>query len=115
MVKEKVNNIGIEAKAPEKTCDDVKCPWHGKLPVRGRVLIGKVVSDKAVKTAVIRRDYTRYIPKYEIYERRKSRMIVYNPECVDAKKGDVVKVAECRPLSKTKAFVVIEVMKRLEK
>ena len=42
-------------------------------------------------------------------------MIVYNPQCVDAKKGDIVKIAECRPLSKTKAFVVIEVMKRLEK
>ena len=112
MVKEKVNNIGIEAKAPEQTCEDVKCPWHGKLPVRGRTLIGKVVSSKAMKTAVILRNFTRYIPKYERYERRRSKMIVYNPECIAAKKGDMVKVAECRPLSKTKSFVIIE---RLEK
>ena len=55
------------------------------------------------------------MPKYERYERRKSKMIVYNPECIDAKKGDVVKVAECRPLSKTKSFVVIEVIERLKK
>jgi small subunit ribosomal protein S17 len=108
MVKQKVNNIGIEAKAPKKTCNDLKCPWHGKLPIRGRVFIGKVVSDKAHKTAVIMRDYTKYIPKYERYERRKSKMIVYNPECINAKAGDVVKIAECRPLSKTKKFVIIE-------
>lgn len=112
MVKQKVNNIGIEAKAPKDSCNDKKCPWHGTLPIRGRLFIGKVVSDKADKTAVIRRDFTRYITKYERYERRNTKMMVYNPECIDAKTGETVKVAECRPLSKTKSFVIIE---RLEK
>ena len=30
-------------------------------------------------------------------------------ECIDVKEGDEVKIAECRPLSKTVSFVVIEV------
>jgi len=106
--KQKSNNIGVEAKAPKDSCNDEKCPWHGKLPIRGRVFIGKVVSDKAPKTVIVRWDYANYIPKYERYERRHSTVAVYNPECIDAKKGDMVRIAECRPLSKTKKFVVIE-------
>ncbi len=112
MVKQKVRNIGIEAKPPEKTCKDVKCPWHGKLPIRGRVFVGKVVSDKASKTVIVRWDYHHYIPKYERYERRHTKVAAYNPECINAKEGDIVKIAECRPLSKTKKFVVIEKVKK---
>jgi ribosomal protein S17 len=51
--------------------------------------------------------YDQYVPKYERYERRKSRIVVHNPECIRAREGDVVVVAECRPLSKTKSFVVV--------
>lgn len=110
MKKEKVRNIGIDAKAPEKTCEDEKCPWHGKLPVRGKILKGMVVSAKAQKTAVVERNYLHYVPKYERYERRHSRISAYNPECISAKEGDEVKIVECRPLSKTKSFVVVEVV-----
>jgi small subunit ribosomal protein S17 len=108
MVKQKVRNIGIEAKPPEKFCNDVKCPWHGRLGVRGTVLEGTVESDKASKTVIVRWDFHNYLPKYERYERRKGKVAAYNPECINAKKGDLVRIAECRPLSKTKKFVVIE-------
>ena len=111
MVKQKVRNIGIEAKPPEEFCSDVKCPWHGKLSLRGRVLKGTVVSDKAVKTVIVRWDFHRFMPKYERYERKHNKVAAYNPECINAKKGDTVRIAECRPLSKTKRFVVVEVMK----
>jgi len=111
MKKEKSRDIGINAKRPEKTCEDEKCPWHGKLPVRGRILEGIVVSSKAQKTAVVERHYLHFIPKYERYERRHSRTSAYNPECISAKEGDRVKIVECRPLSKTKSFVVVEVVK----
>jgi len=107
----KTKDIGIDAKPPRKTCEDEKCPWHGKLPVRGRTLEGIVVSSKAQKTAVVERHYLHYVPKYERYERRHSRISAYNPECISAKEGDKVKIAECRPLSKTKSFVVVEVIK----
>ena len=101
-------NIGIEAVPPKNECADGKCAWHGKLSVRGNILQGKVVSAKARKTAVIKREFLHYLPKYERYERRHSRISAYNPECISAKEGDIVTVAECRPLSKTKHFVVIE-------
>lgn len=107
-MKNKTAGIGIDVKPPEKDCKDEKCPFHGKLPVRGNVITGKVVSSRAQKTVVVQRDYQQLLPKYERYERRHSRISAYNPECVGAKEGDVVKIAECRPLSKTKSFVVVE-------
>ena len=110
--KKNVRDIGIDAKPPSKTCSDPKCCWHGNLPVRGKVLEGIVVSAKAQKTAIVERHYLHYVPKYERYERRHSRIVAYNPECINAKEGDLVKIAECRPLSKTKAFVVVEILKR---
>jgi len=57
------------------------------------------------------KSYLHFIQKFERYERRHSRINAYNPSCISAKEGDVVKIAECRPLSKTKAFVVIEKVK----
>ena len=39
-------------------------------------------------------------------------MHAYAAECIDVKEGDEVKIAECRPLSKTVSFVVIEVNSR---
>jgi len=112
MVKmKKARNIGIGVKPPEKECSDKKCPFHGVLSVRGKILEGIVVSSKAQKTAIVERNYLHYIPKYERYERRHSRTAAYNPECISAKEGDKVRIAECRPLSKTKSFVIVEVIK----
>jgi small subunit ribosomal protein S17 len=107
----KARNIGIQVKAPGKECADDKCPFHGTLSVRGNVVSGKVVSTRAQKTAIIEKQYQHYLPKFERFERRHSRIVAYNPECIAAKEGDVVTIAECRPLSKTKAFVVVEVSK----
>ena len=107
----KARNIGINVKPPEKTCEDINCPFHGTLGVRGNLIQGKVVSTRAQKTAVIEKNYQHYLPKYERFERRHSRIVAYNPECIGAKEGNIVTIAECRPLSKTKAFVVIEKVK----
>ncbi|MEM5766519.1 MAG: 30S ribosomal protein S17 [Candidatus Aenigmatarchaeota archaeon] len=115
MEKKDTRNIGIDVNPPELVCQDDKCPFHGHLKIRGKILEGRVVSTKAQKTAIIERNYLHYVPKYERYERRHSRIAAYNPECIDAKEGDIVKIAECRPLSKTKAFVVVEVMKEGKK
>jgi small subunit ribosomal protein S17 len=107
----KARDIGIDAKPPAKTCEDSKCCWHGETSIRGKIIEGIVVSAKAQKTAIIERQYFHYIPKYERYERRHSRIVAYNPECVNAKEGDMVRIAECRPLSKTKSFVVVDILK----
>ncbi|MEM2136415.1 MAG: 30S ribosomal protein S17 [Candidatus Methanomethylicia archaeon] len=103
-----VRNIGIKGlKAPNQTCNDVLCPYHGKINVRGRIIEGIVVSSKAHKTVVVQRDYLKYVPKYMRYERRRSKIHAHNPPCINAKEGDKVKIAECRPISKTVSFVVI--------
>jgi len=112
MVEKKVRNIGIKAEPPKNNCDDIKCVWHGKLPIRGKVFVGEVVSDKAEKNVVVKWDYHHYIPKYEKYERKNTKVVAHNPDCIGAKKGDIVKIAECRPLSKTKAFTVVQVIKK---
>lgn len=109
--KQKARDIGIDVKMPENVCNDSNCPFHGKLPVRGKIIEGLVVSSKAQKTAIVEKQYFHYIQKYERYERRHSRIAAYNPECIAAKEGDLVKIAECRPLSKIKSFVVIEKVK----
>jgi small subunit ribosomal protein S17 len=103
-----MRDIGIDVREPEKDCDDPNCPFHGTLPVRGQIIEGEVISDKAPKTVVVLRSYLKRIAKYERYEKRRSKIHAYNPPCINAKVGDMVRIAECRPLSKTKSFVVIE-------
>jgi small subunit ribosomal protein S17 len=95
-------------KKPRKTCKDRNCPFHGTLSVRGRALEGIVISAKMDKTAVVRRDYLNYMPKFRRYERRHSHIPAHNPPCINAKEGDRVKIAECRPTSKTVSFSVVE-------
>jgi small subunit ribosomal protein S17 len=103
--------MAFSLKKPKKACDDKNCPFHGTLSVRGRVLDGVVISAKMDKTAVIRRDYLHYVPKFKRYERRHNHIAAHNPPCVNVKEGDWVKIAECHPLSKTVSFVVVEKLK----
>ena len=102
-------NIGVSVVSPRKTCEDELCPFHGTLSVRGKLLTGIVSSAKAKKMVVVSREYPRPVSKYKRFERSRSKVHAYLPTCIDVKEGDEVKVAECRPLSKTVSFVVIEV------
>ncbi len=102
-------NIGITVSSPAKECTDKLCPFHGTLSVRGRLFSGRIVSSKAKKMLVVEHEYTHLIKKYKRYERSKSRIHAYLPPCMDANEGDEVRIAECRPLSKTVSFVVIGV------
>ena len=103
-----MSNIGVAVEPPKRGCDDPLCPFHGTLSVRGRLLEGIVVSDHMKGAVVIRRDYHHYIPKYLRYARKHSRITAHNPPCIDARIGDNVKIGECRPISKSTSFVVIE-------
>jgi small subunit ribosomal protein S17 len=103
------NNIGLNAPQPKEACSDVNCPFHGTLSVRGQVITGKVVSDRMMGTVVVERQYLHYVRKYKRYEKRSSKLHAHNPPCIQAKIGDSVRIAECRPLSKTTTFVVVEV------
>jgi len=96
------------AKKPKKTCNDLNCPFHGTLSIRGHTLEGVVISAKMDKTIVVRRDYLNYVPKFRRYERRHSHIPAHNPPCINVKEGNLVKIAECRSISKTVSFVVVE-------
>ena len=101
--------VGIDVKEPKNKCDDPNCPFHGTLPVRGQILEGIVTSEKAERTITVERSFYKFITKYERYEKRKSKIKAHKPDCLEVKIGDSVKIAECRPLSKTKHFVLVEV------
>ena len=103
-----VKDIGIDVKVPDTTCTDKNCPFHGQLAVRGQIIEGVVVSTKMDKTAVVKRNYLYYQQKYERYEKRTSHYSAHCPPCLDVKAGDQVRIMECRPLSKTVSFVVVE-------
>jgi len=98
-----------------KECEDKKCPIHSNVRVRGAILDGKVVSNKPKNTVIVEREYLRFIPKYERYERRKTRIAAHRPACMEVQTGDRVRIGECRKLSKTKSFVVTKIIKEREK
>ena len=78
---------------------------------RGRVNIvkGQVVSDKGDKTISVLIYRLMKHPKYKKYIRRKS-VFKAHDEQNKAKTGDVVKISESRPLSKTKRWKLVEVV-----
>jgi len=103
-------NIGIKVEKNKGKCSDRNCPFHGSLRCRGNIFVGTVISARMHRTAKIEWARQKFDKKYERYEKKRSRLMAHNPECINAKEGDVVKVSECRPLSKTKNFVIIELM-----
>merc|ERR1712008_468566 len=89
---------------------DKKCPFTGKVSIRGRILTGAVFKLKMNRTAVIRRDYLHYVKKYNRFEKRHENISVHMSPCFrDVQIGDVVTVGECRPLSKTVKFNTLKV------
>ena len=110
----KEQNIGLGIKYPKSTCEDINCPFHGNLKIHGRTYVGKVVSAKMSKSVVVSWDRRVHIPKYERYMVKTSKVQAHSPECLGAKEGDTVKIIQCRPLSKLKSFVVIEIVSKEE-
>jgi len=106
--KTKAKNIGINVQPPKEECNDKNCPFHGSLSVRGQIITGQVSSNKMQDSIIVKREYRHYVPKYERYERRTSTYGAHCPPCLKIKTGDKVRIAECRPLSKTISFVAIE-------
>ena len=102
-------DIGIDVKPPARVCDDPNCPFHGELPVRGQMFKGKVRTAKMEGSVVVELERLHYVKKYERYEKRFKRISAHLPACMDVNPGDEVKIMECRPLSKTVSFVVVEV------
>ncbi|MDA4135671.1 MAG: 30S ribosomal protein S17 [Thaumarchaeota archaeon] len=103
-----MSSAGLQLAPPKRTCDDVRCPFHGHVKVRGKILTGKVVSISDKQTVVLQREYLQKVAKYNRYERRRGKLHAHLPPCIELKEGDTASVAECRPLSKTISFVVVQ-------
>lgn len=113
--KKKVKQTKAEKKEiamqPSTECRDRKCPFHGNLKTRGRKFEGKVVK-KTHKTVKVEWPRFKFFPKYERYAKTRSRVQAHLPDCLSGiEVGTQVKISECRPLSKTKHFVVTGILK----
>ena len=76
-----------------------------------RTLAGRVVSDKMEKSAVVLVERRVRHPLYGQYIRRSTKLHIHdeNNEC---KVGDTVTIQECRPISRTKSWKLVEVVER---
>ena len=104
-----------EEKMNKTICNDIDCPTHGNLSVRGRSFEGNVIR-KFNKRVTIEFERMIYIQKYERYAKSKTKIHARLPKCMDEeiKIGDLIRVQECRPLSKIIHFVVIKKIKEGE-
>ncbi len=113
MVK-KISKKNIEEKVD---CKDRFCPIHGdkKLKIHGRTFEG-IVTKKLRGRVKIEFERIIKVPKYERYEKRKTKIYARLPACLskEIKEGDLICVEETRPISKMIHFIVIRVIKKKE-
>ena len=108
--------IGLDVRKPPEPenpdeYDYETCPFYGELSVRGQVIEGEVVSTDMDKTVVVEREYDVPVEKYDRLMKRRSRIPAHVPGVLEPLSvGDTVKIAETRPLSKTKSHVVVEIV-----
>ena len=86
-------------------------PVAGRESVAAKTRQGIVVSNKGEKSITVRIDIARRHPTYEKVVRR-SRTLHAHDERNEAGEGDVVRIVETRPLSKTKRWRLVEVLER---
>src|SRR5688572_18038211 len=76
-----------------------------------RTIQGVVASDKGDKTIKVVVNYQTKHPKYGKYLKRRTSLQAHD-EKNEAKEGDKVEIAECRPISKTKHHRLVRVIER---
>lgn len=108
--------VGLGFKTPKAAINgkyiDRKCPFTSNVVIRGRILRGIVHSTKMKRTIIIRRNYLHFIKKYQRYQKRHKSLAVHCSPAFDPKTGDEVIVGQCRPLSKTIRYNVLEVVSK---
>jgi small subunit ribosomal protein S17 len=104
--KQKAKRAEARAAAP---VSEQHAPEHG--PGKPKVRQGLVTSDKGEKTISVRVDTARRHKRYHKILRSSVTLHVHD-ESNDANTGDTVRVMECRPMSRTKRWRLIEVLER---
>lgn len=75
------------------------------------VKLGVVESDRRDKTRKVVVRYQARHPKYGKYVKRRTTLHVHD-ESNESRLGDIVEVAQCRPISKTKSWRLVRVVER---
>ena len=104
-------NIGLPVKESKgKIAENEKNnPFNGSLSIRGKLFEGTVIDAKAKGTVVIQKELPIYFKKFKRYGRSKNKIHAHVPSNINVQEGDHVIAAECRPISKSVSFVVVEV------
>merc|ERR1711918_114498 len=114
-----VKQVGLGFKIPLKAKEgryiDKKCPFVGQVSIRGKLLRGVVHRTFMKNTITIRRDHLHYQKKYRRYEKRHKMISAHCSPAFDARPGDEVMIGECRPLSKTVRYNVLEVHEKVSR
>lgn len=76
-----------------------------------RTQTGRVVSSKMQKTVTVLLERQVQHPLYGKYVKRSSKVHAHD-ETNDCREGDLVRIQECRPLSKSKSWRVVEIVER---
>jgi small subunit ribosomal protein S17 len=77
------------------------------------IRVGRVVSNKADKTVTVSLERQVKHALYGKYIKRTSKVHAHDPDN-SCGEGDLVKIAQCRPVSKTKAWRVVEIVERAQ-
>jgi small subunit ribosomal protein S11e len=105
-------SVGLGFRTPKAAVQgrfiDKKCPFTGNVSIRGRLMRAVVHSTKCPRSIVIRRDYLHSIQKYQRYEKRHKNFTVHCSPAFEPRVGDEVIVGNCRPLSKTIRYNVLQ-------
>ena len=104
-------NIGLPVKEVKKKPveNENNNPFNGSLSIRGKIFEGIVINAKAKGTVVIERESLIEFSKFKRFGRSKNKIHAHVPSNLDIQEGDYVIAAECRPISKSVSFVVVEV------
>ena len=106
-------NVGLGFKTPKNAINgkyiDKKCPFTGNVSIRGRIIRAQVATYKMKNSLIIRRNYLHWVQKYQRYMKRHKNFAAHVSPCFDrVRVGDDVVVGQCRPLSKTVRYNVLE-------
>lgn len=111
-----VKSVGLGFKTPKAAVNgtyiDSKCPFTGNVSIRGRIMRATVRSTKMKRTVIIRRNYLHFVNKYQRYMKRHKNFAVHCSPAFEPKVGDDVVVGQCRPLSKTVRYNVLQVISK---
>ena len=104
-------NIGLPVKESKKKIEENEKnnPFNGTLSIRGKIFEGTVINAKANGTVVIQKESPIYFKKFKRFGRSKNKIHAHVPSNINVEERDYVRAAECRPISKSVSFVVVEV------